>query len=81
MKSHESRQASAPKIKTCSSRGGNRRKFRRRSNLTLEDSYGKSLLAGRCMYKGEGRSEDSSSWRYVGRERGGIGIIGSVGEG
>jgi len=59
--SQESRQASAPNHKTCSSCGGSKRKFWRRSILTRDDSYGNSLVTDLCMYNGDGRCEDSSS--------------------
>ena len=77
---HASRHANVPNHRTCSSCGASSRKFTRRSKVTLEDSYGKSLVTERWIYRGDGLSEDSSSWRYVGSDSGGNGIEVGIGD-
>jgi hypothetical protein len=44
---HASKHANDPNPSTCSNCGGNNKKFKRRSNLILDDSYGYSLSADR----------------------------------
>lgn len=79
--SHASRHARIPNQSTCSRAGGSRRKLDKRSSLTRDDSYGKSFVTERCIYKGEGRPDASSNCRYVGTDSGGSGMDGGMGEG
>jgi hypothetical protein len=79
--SHASRQARIPNQSTRSRAGGNLKKFDKRSSLTRDDSYGKSFVTERWIYKGEGRPDESSSCRYVGTDSGGSGMDGGMGDG
>ena len=64
--SQASRQVRAPNQRTCSKASGSTRKLISLSIFTWDDSYGKSAVADRWIYKRDGRSDESSSWRYVG---------------
>lgn len=78
--SHASRQPSTPNHITPSRWNGSSKKLSSLSIFTVEDSYGKSELTLRCMYIGEGRCDESSSWRQVDSDSGGKGTSTGVGD-